>query len=152
MQEQYKTASLKQQGFTLMELLAVFMVVSIIAGTAVSNLKILNNPLNDASLALTHFVKLARARAVSQTKAILITPASSVRLKIQTASTCSGTMTDVPDFFYDMPDTTSFIDTAWSACFTSRGLATSNEIFSIRNEKGGMNEIEIALGGGVRVK
>jgi len=146
------TTNIRQKGFTLIELMAVFMIVSILAATGMSNLKTLDNPLNDASLALTHFVKLARARAVSQTKAVVITPASSARLKVQSASTCSETMTDVSDFFYDMPDSTSFIDTTWSVCFTSRGLATTNQIFTIRNDKGGTNEIEIALGGGVRVK
>lgn len=142
----------RECGFTLFELLVIFALIGILSFTAVSNINTLKNPLADASFAATHFLRLARSRAMSQTTFIQVSPSGTRRLITSRSDSCSGTMTPIADFFLDLPNGSQLADTQWAACFTPRGLAAANIEFQIQNDEGKTRTIEIALGGGSKIK
>jgi prepilin-type N-terminal cleavage/methylation domain-containing protein len=141
-----------QRGVTLLEILVTLMIMTILLGTAVSNLKVLNNPLANASFSVSHYLRLARSRAISQTLAIQIAPSSSTTLAASSAKTCSDTMSPMTGLDLQLPSGSRLLDTDWSVCFTARGLSTSNVTFDLSGDSSSTRTVEIALGGGVRIK
>ena len=139
-----------ESGYTLMNLLTTLSLIAIFSATAVSNLKVLENPLADASFALTHFLRVVRADAMAQTIAIEVAPTSSTTIGTSTASSCDATMTPNTDLQLTLNDGVVLLDTTWSFCFTSRGLSDSNIVIDINEAERGTRSIEVALGGGTR--
>ncbi len=141
-----------EQGSTLMNIAVTLGVIAILSAIAVPSLKSMNNPLNDASVMTTHFLKLTRARAISETKALRVSPLSTAKLKVEQGTTCGGTFTPHANLALEMPEGANLTDTTWNICFTPRGLADKNIVFSIQNAEGKLKKIEIALGGGTRTQ
>ncbi len=135
-----------------MEVLVAITFIAILSYAAVSNIKSLENPLADASFQVSHFLRLARSRAISQTIAIQLSPSSSTGIAASSSDSCSGTMTPMDDLSLTLPDGAFFVDTAWTACFTQRGLADDNIVFDLQNQQGSTRTIELALGGGVQIR
>jgi len=144
---------LNQKGFSLINLAVTVSLIGILSSIAISNMKEINDPLVDASFQVTHFVRKARSEAISDTVSIQIAPISSYRIGAWSSPTsCSSTMTPVNDLFLNLPSGSNLSSTAWSICFSQRGLANSNITFNIRNTAGDTRTVEIALGGGVRIQ
>ena len=142
-------------GASLLELLTAVALFVILSEVVVSNIKQLHNPLADAGFEVSHFLRLARARAISQTLAIEVWPASATQLTSTSRSSCTDeTDSDAPveDLVLDLPDGTSFSDTDWSVCFTQRGLAYEHTTFELQGGRGNSKTVEVALGGGVRIQ
>jgi prepilin-type N-terminal cleavage/methylation domain-containing protein len=139
-----------QQGFSLLETLVTLMLGVIVSNIVVSNLKQLDNPLQNGVAQVTGFIKGVRARAISQTIAYKIQPTSLGRLSASFAPTCSAaTFTTDPSLGLVLPNTTRFTNTTWSICFTSRGLSTENSTIQLRDGST-VRTLETMLGGGVR--
>ena len=51
----------------------------------------------------------------------------------------------------DLPANVALSDTSWSVCFNPRGLADSNVTITITYAGGGSQDIEVMLGGAVRI-
>ncbi len=143
---------IQEAGYTLAEMLVVMALIGILAGTAVSNLKELNDPLADASFTVTHYLRLVRARGISQTLFIQVAPTSSTIIAASSSDSCSGTMTAIDDLEVNLPRGASMSDTSWTACFTPRGLSEDNITFDLSDSDGQSKTVEIALGGGVRIQ
>ena len=139
-------------GYTILEVLVTIAFMALLTKFAISNIKSLQNPLADASFEVSHFLRLVRSRAISQTLAIKVAPLSSTRIGTSKSTTCTGTMTAISDLTLTLPNQSSLPDTTWSVCFTPRGLAATNITFQILGRDGRSKTVEIALGGGVQIQ
>lgn len=142
----------KERGYTVLNILATLSLIGILTAIGVSNLKELNDALADASFSVSHFLRLARSRAMSQTLSVQVAPISSTRIGASSAASCAGTMSPISDLVFDLPDGAVFADTEWSVCFTQRGLASLDLRFDLQDKDSRKKTIEIALGGGVRIQ
>jgi prepilin-type N-terminal cleavage/methylation domain-containing protein len=148
----YSTLHNRQTGFSLIELLAVLALFGILCTVAVSNITVLENPLASASANLTHYFRLVRSRAISQTRSIRITPNTSNTLIAESATSCSdSTFSPINDLSLDLGTKVRFGSTNWSACFTQRGLAHAYTTFTVTSS-GNTKTVQIALGGGVKIQ
>lgn len=138
-----------ESGMSLVELMVVVAVSSLLIASGVSNLKELESPLNDASFATVHYLKLARATAISRTKAVVVTRSSSSRLTSAEADNCASSQTDIDSLILDLPGGATFTSSGWTICFTQRGFAESAVSFPI-TAGSDSKTIQIALGGGIR--
>lgn len=146
----YRNAA--HSGFTLLELIVALAIFSVISGMAIANLKLLNRPLQNASAQTVSFLKLIRGRAISNTLALRVTPTSALMLGVSSAETCSSaTWTPQPTLQFNLPLGAHFTDTTWSVCFTTRGLVDVNYVIGLRNDGGDIKNVEVLLGGGVRL-
>lgn len=139
-----------ERGHTIFELMVAFMIVAVLSATAVSNLKVTENPLADATFETAHFMKLVRARAISQTTYLKVSPSSTTKMIVQSGTSCATgtTYTTISDFLLVLPAGSRFSATTWSACFNPRGQASANVTFTIQDTSSGKTRtIEIALGG-----
>lgn len=137
-------------GFTLLELLVVFMLSAIVGSIAVSNFSALANPAQGAAAQLASFLKEVRARAISQTVAYKITASSTRTIVTRFATTCTSNTTTVdPTLTLTLPTGSSLTATDWEICFTSRGLASANTVLTLQDQRVS-RRVEILLGGGVR--
>ena len=142
-----------EQGMSILELLVVFLIISIMMNSAVSNLAEIKDPLKDGVSQCLGFVKQVRAKALSTTSAYFLSAGSDGQLVSSWGSTCeSSTPTPDPTLFLDLPNGVTLTDTAWSVCFDSRGLASGEQTFSVQDVDGRNETIEIFLGGAVRIR
>lgn len=139
------------RGFSLIEMLVTLMMTAVLGSIAVSNLKVLDNPLQDGAAQTASFFKEVRARAISQTSAFIVAPTSASRLSATFGNTCATATTVDPTLRLTLPNGTSFTATNWGICFTSRGLVDQDTIISLRQGANTKN-IEVMLGGGVRIQ
>ena len=138
-----------ESGNTMVEVLTVTAITGILLAAGISNLRVLENPLNDAAFSSIHYLKLARATALSRTKAVIITPSSTTLITAAEADSCTGTTTAISDLKLEMPSGAVLDSTGWAICFTQRGFADAATNFQI-NGSGNNKTIEVSLGGGVR--
>jgi prepilin-type N-terminal cleavage/methylation domain-containing protein len=146
------THSANTSGFSIFELLVVLIIFAILSASVMSNVKEINRPLTNASFELTHFLRLARSRAISQTTFIKVAPLSAFKLAAYTGESCATTTTAINNLTLDLPDNTNLIATDWSICFSPRGLTPTSTTFTISDENNSTRVVEIALGGGVRMQ
>ena len=138
----------EDSGFTLIEFLLVTALIGILTGTALYNLKVMSNPLQNASNSVEQFMHLARARAISGTQVVKVTVTTAKRLDTATSDSCSGTMTPLPTLFLDLPVGSTLTTTTPTVCFTQRGLADVSTNFVISDNDGDSRTVRVALGGG----
>ena len=144
---------LKQEtGFTVVELLVVFALVSIMSGLAVMNLNALSNSSENAAASLVGLLKQARARAISTTSAYFVVPASTNSIITQSGVNCSDPA-PVEDTTLNLvfPAGASLGATTWSVCFTSRGLSDSNTEIVVNDIHSSTRTVEVLLGGSVQL-
>lgn len=146
-----KSPSLTEQGFSLLEMLVTLALISVLLGTAIVNIKELDDPLANGSAQIISHVKSVRARAIAATSAYHIAPLSSGRIGASYSETCSDTtLTADPKYILDLPSGAYLSDTSWSFCITSRGLSDSNITFTLHDNNGATKTMEVLLGGAVR--
>ncbi|MCB0352207.1 MAG: hypothetical protein KDD64_01745 [Bdellovibrionales bacterium] len=139
-------------GFSILELVITVALMAVLTTVAVSNIKELENPLADASYQVSRFIRLVRARAISQTIVIVIQPSSTSEIVSFSSNDCAGTLTAIDDLSLSLPDGSSLTSTDWSACLNQRGLSDTNLVFQIQDIEGKTRTIELALGGGVQIQ
>ncbi len=141
----------KEQGFTVSHLLLTMALISILAATAIGDLKSGRTPVHDAALQTELFLKLARARAMSQTKFITVHPAGAWTLVAESSDSCSGTPENIADLSLTIKRPAQIAYLESSVCFNPRGMASENVSFTINGDGEHCREIEIALGGGTKM-
>lgn len=143
----------RDSGFTVMDMLTTLGILSVLALIPLSNIRELESPIDDASFQLGHYLRLVRSRAISQTLSIIVTPESSSRLTAASAENClSEEPVAINDLTLNFPDGAYLGSTGWSVCFNQRGLSDANLSFTLTNDDGDTKDVEIALGGGVRIE
>ncbi len=140
-------------GFTIFELLVTLGLFIILSGIAVSNLKDLDDPLQDGAAQVLSFVKKVRAHAISTTQAYFVSASSTTQIVTQYGTNCNDVApVDDPLLVLDLPSTVGMTDIVWSFCFNSRGLADSNIVIPLEDSDGYAKTIEVLLGGAARIQ
>lgn len=148
----FTPGSAAQSGYSMIEIIVVMAIAAVVMGTAISNLKELNDPLSNASFSLGHYLRLARSRAISQTLAIQLQPSGSNRIVASSADSCSGTMTPMSDLSFDFPTGSRMVSTTWTICFSSRGFTPQEVEFDIQGDTSLTKTVSVALGGGSQIE
>ena len=135
----------------MIELLVSLFIFSLLASTFVSSVGRIRNPLQEATSSSLGFLKQARARALETTSAYQVYPVSTTQLGARYAAQCASEDWIVdPSLQLELSDTVSLAETGWEVCFTSRGLASGANTFTLQNSEGDQEFIDIFLGGAVR--
>lgn len=144
--------NLPERGFTLFEVLVATALMALMMFIAVSNLKELNRPLLNSTAQVSSFIKQTRAKALTTTAAYEVYPESETVLRARFAATCdAASFEDDEQLVLNLPNGSSLEGIEWSVCFTSRGMASDNITITLRDEELQERDIEILLGGSVRI-
>lgn len=147
----HSRGNLGESGLGMVELLVVLFLIGILLSTAMSSLGALNNPLRNGAQQTMGFFKQVRSRAISTTKAYVVSAASPIRIQTHSGTSCSTASTAETNLFIDLPLGASFSNASWSTCFDPRGLANANIVVTVRDDKSGeTRDVEVFLGGAVR--
>lgn len=141
-----------EAGFSVIEMIVTLGLMAVITGIAISNIKALENPLADASFQMSHYIRLVRARAISRTTSVIIQPSSPSEVIAFSSDSCNGEMAQIEELTLRFPEGATLSDTDWTVCINQRGLSDTNIIFELQNQEGKVRSIELALGGGVRIR
>lgn len=140
------------RGSSLLELIVTMALIALLSAVAISNIKILENPLANASFNISHYMRLIRSRAISQTTTITVIPSSSAVISAYSADSCeSEDLTEIPDLQLELEDDVHLSSTDWSVCFNQRGLASEHITFDFYTSTA-TKTVQIALGGGVKIE
>jgi prepilin-type N-terminal cleavage/methylation domain-containing protein len=141
-----------ESGFTIVELLVTFAIISVLSGIAVMNLNALSNSSENAAASLVGLLKQARARAIASTSAYFVVPISSTSIVTRSGTTCSdASPVDDPTLTLQLASGATLGSTSWSVCFTSRGLSDSNTEIVVNDIHSHSLTVEVFLGGGVQI-
>lgn len=141
----------RESAFTLMEMLVVLVLMGVLMGVAVSSLSELASPQNAAAMEVMSFLKRARAKAISSTRAYEVVALTSQRLISRYAATCaSAEKTQDNLLTLSLPETASITNIAWTICFEARGISRSAVDIPIRDMEN-TKTVQVVLGGAVRV-
>jgi len=141
-----------ERGFSIPELLITMSLFGLLCGVAVSNLRVLENPLVSSSANLAHYLRLVRVRAVAQTRSIKVHPTSVHHIIAESGASCTGnTFTPISNLTLNLGNDVALSSIDWSVCYTPRGLVNDSAIFQIGSNTG-TRTVEIALGGGVKIQ
>lgn len=138
----------------MLELLVVMAISTILITTAVSNLKELVNPSQNAAAEIASTIKQARAKAIASTSSYRVQGESATSLKALTGTSCAQDPNDMVEdtkLSLDLASGASFVDPNWFVCFSSRGLPDANVTIQVRDNYSTTKEVEVMLGGAVRV-
>jgi len=142
----------KQSGASLIEILVVLAIVGIAATIMALNLRAAEAPLQTAARLTEGFILQARSTAIATTSAYRIVPDGSQRLVMEYAADCDDATWITEDHtVLELPRDVNLTSTAWSVCFTRRGLAAANVFVTLTHPDLGTRRIEVLLGGGTRV-
>lgn len=140
-----------EQGFSGIELLVVFLIMSIMTGIAAYNLRELDNPLEDARAELRGFFKQVRSRAISTTSAYEVIPLTTKQIITRYSIRCSdASKTNDPQLTLTLPTHTNLINTDWAVCFNARGLPDQNLLINLVDIQSQSSSIEVMLGGAIK--
>lgn len=169
--------SKSNEGFTLLEILIVLVLVGIMAAMSGPYISFGINPLKDTTNRVAGIFKLMRVKAMSQTSAYRISQTSATQLIVESSSSClSTTWTVDPSFTQEDLSLTEAKDiqglaknkviqivavtnsstpgtplTSWTLCYDSRGIAGNNLIFTLKDiQTTQQKRIEIFSGGAVQ--
>ena len=141
-----------ERGSSLFEVLVVLVLIGILLATAISNLDQLNRPMEAATAEVIGFLKQARARGMSTTRAYTVRPTSTEHLIAEFSTECGESATADERLTLDLPRGVLLNGTSWSVCFSPRGLATSDPTIELIDDDGRTKTLEVFLGGAVRVQ
>ncbi len=166
-----KLPSSSVTGSTLIESLVTILVLGILTAIAAPNIRFGVNPLRDTSDRLAGNLKMLRAKAISQTSAYrmrAIPQGSGFVITHERARLCSDAPGDwrtdaafaSEDAAFDAPVTlatvtlngTSASVNNWSVCYSSRGLASQNVVFTLQDDQSRQKRVTVFPGGGVDVQ
>ena len=143
--------SFNDQGFSLLEVVVAISISAVLLGTVAMNYRGLLNPSQSGAATLAAFFKEARARAVSTTSAYRVHPVTPTQVIASYGASCSSTPTQDTRLILDLPQGVALTDISWSTCFHARGLADSNITVTLIDDHGDTHDVEVFLGGAVRI-
>ena len=147
---------MSESGASIVEVLVAFSMVSIILATAVSNLRVADDPLINATNQVASHIKTVRAKAISTTSAYHLEALTPTLIQAKVANTCAEAADGAVDapMSLQLPKGTSmtFPNGDLAICFSPRGMPNDALVFIVQDDSGRVREIEILLGGAVRVQ
>jgi prepilin-type N-terminal cleavage/methylation domain-containing protein len=141
-----------ESGFSILELIVTVSLGAILTGLAVVSVTGLNNPARHGAVAIASFLESARSQAISSTGIILVKATNTATIQGYHVQAC-----DDPDPVADsellmvLPNNYSMTDITWEVCFTARGFAAESTIVPISDTHGQDRNIQVYIGGGIRV-
>jgi Tfp pilus assembly protein FimT len=139
-------------GFSVTELLAVVFVIGLTASVGMPMLMRAEAPLDSAATLLQGHLRQVRARAMATTSAYRVTRPAANRLGAETAERCSDSdWTAEAGLDLELPQGVTVVESGWTLCFSSRGVADENMILTLEHFGSGQREIEVLLGGTTRL-
>jgi len=136
----------------MLELLIVLAIVAIVVGATAINLEPAEAPLQTGSRLVEGILLQARSSAIATTSAYHVVPDGNRRLVVEYAGNCGDAdWTPEPGAAIELPDKVSMSSTAWSVCFSRRGISTDNVTVTLNHPDLGSSQVEVFLGGATRV-
>lgn len=138
------------RGVTLIEILAAFIIFTILLSSGLVNLRALVHKNRSSAEEVSSFLNLVRGMSISQTRTIIVKPSTSTRLVALGVSSCadnSGTQL----LSLDLANGAVFQQTDWAVCFNSKGLSNTSGSIVI-TEGNRSSTVQISLGGISRVE
>ena len=146
------TRRYNEAGITLLEMLVVLAIIGISVGAATLNLAPLGSPLQAGTSLVEGFMRQARLNAIATTSAYRVRPTSIYKLGAETADSCTASSwTTDNSMKLDLPAEVELDSTAWSVCFSSRGISAGNVVIGLHHDTFGDIDVEVLLGGTTRV-
>lgn len=140
-----------ERGLSILDLMVSLTLCSIMLGSAVFQLKNINDSSDSTTDQIVSVIREARAKALTGTLAYTVDMSASNRLRARYSPLCSSsTKTADATLAVQLPTGTSLSDTSWSVCFDSRGFANGSVQVSVTDSMGRSSSFEIVLGGAVR--
>lgn len=133
----------------MLDVVVTLGLLAVLSTVAVNQLKALDNPVKNASSSIIGYFKQVRARAISTTSVYSVSADSSNRIIAAYGNSCANAITPDPKLILDLPNGAHMADTAWTICFSARGLPDSN-IQIVVSGDGESRTLEVFLGGGVK--
>lgn len=141
-----------EAGISIVEILTTLTLTGVILGIGILNFRKVEDAGVTGAAELSSFIKQVRARAISSTSAYKLTATTTTYLTTQYAKSCtSATWSSDNRVTLKMPTGASVTSTSWSVCFNSRGFPDANTTIGVRNTAGDLKNVEIMLGGAVRI-
>lgn len=135
-----------------METLAVLAILGITLGIGTVYLTPLEAPLEAGALLVEGFCRQARLSAIATTSAYRVRPGTAERLLAEHASSCAETVWTLDDGMgTELPRGVTVESTAWSICFSSRGVSSDNQEIRLQHSEDGSIGVEVLVGGTTRV-
>ncbi len=139
-------------GSTLMETIVVLAILGLSLGMGAVYLTPLEAPLEAAASLVEGFCRQARLSAIATTSAYRVRPATAERLLLEHASSCAETVWTADDGVQpELPSGVSVESTAWSVCFSSRGVSSDNQEIRLQHAQDGSIGVEVLVGGTTRI-
>lgn len=139
-------------GITLLELFVALLLIGVLGGIAISNIRAMTKPLTNAAFATEQFLQLTRSRAISGTEVFRVEPTSVSHVRVLRGATCATAATEVSDLVLELPTGAELLDTSWFVCFNARGRADASISFQVADADGRTKSLRIALGGGIKIQ
>ena len=137
---------------TMPELLVVIVILGVLAAASAIYLRPLAGGLGNAVDLTQGFLGYARASAIATTSAYRVAPLDNHTLVAETAMNCSsGVWTEDRRMRLELPRRVTFESTAWSVCFSSRGMASGGTTIELQHPDTGARQLQVLVGGTTRI-
>ncbi|HMO02072.1 MAG TPA: prepilin-type N-terminal cleavage/methylation domain-containing protein [Oligoflexia bacterium] len=136
-------------GFTLIELLVSIATAFVLLVLAAFNFKQLENKTLNTANGVVGFLKVVRARALTNSLAYEVAPVSLQLLRARAKKSCVADQY-LDDFYdYELREGVIIDNPNWNTCYSARGMASQAVNFKVTD---GSNSrvVEVVLGGAVR--
>ncbi len=139
------------RGMTLVEVLAVLAITAVFLTASAVYLRPFETPLRTGAQLVEGMMKQARAKAIASTTAHRVRPFNRTTLVVESARSCSSAAwTFDPRMEVVLPVGVNLQETAWTVCFTSRGIASENLFMTLSHEQFGTQRLELLKGGAIK--
>jgi hypothetical protein len=150
-----KVVHRKQAGYTFPELFAALGLCTVFMGMAVSNVRVLGNPVQSGALQLASVLQQARSKAIATNWAYTVYPVSSNEIAVKYGRFCGSKDIKIDSRLrFRIPKGAELAETGWRVCFASRGLPTDNAGIFVRDKSNPALAVgvDVYLGGNIRIQ
>lgn len=134
-------------------------IFGILVTVAALNFRPLGNDAHNAAAHLSSGIKQARSRAMATTSAYRVVYAGPNDLRVEYANSCAAATGWTTETRYSLTFEPNVVVQPVGAivgntlvCYNSRGLANSNIVFEVSDDRGRSRRVEVYLGGAVEIE
>ena len=143
---------INQKGFSIIETLVVVFLASLFLSMGYLDFSKFINPEEISATGIASFLREMRSRSIAETRAYTIYPVNNKTISVKYSSKCSDTTkTPLGNTYLRLENGASFLSTTWSICYNSRGLSSNSTSIIINSTKGGVERVEVSIGGSIKI-